>query len=328
MKTVVVGFASNSRCIYQLRVLLAAGVAAGGEEVKTEAWVLGDSSGMEQELATLPCAAVLLAGSSLNAASAMEQNLAVLQAIYKQDTPEMILFTDDLAGGELSVRLAYREGLSYRTGVLKIEMQRDMLIVTCGVYGQNLFADFLVPAQKCILSVVKDTYEPLTNNAVPSIRYLEPELAPCSFTKDVTLEENHEQVKLEDAKRLVVAGRGVGGKPGVASVEAFARIIGAGFGVSRPVSADGWASHDRVIGISGSTAKPELTLLFGVSGAAAFLAGICGSRFTVGINRDLNAPVFNACDVGLVGEYEPVLRRLTERMLAEKKDGVTKQDRL
>ncbi|MFP3153174.1 FAD-binding protein [Lachnospiraceae bacterium ZAX-1] len=118
--------------------------------------------------------------------------------------------------------------------------------------------------------------------------------------------------------KIAIAGRGIGGTSGVAAVEVFADLIGAKLGVSRPVSADGWASHDHIVGISGASVKAELALLFGVSGATAFLAGISRSRFIIGINKAPNTPVFKTCDVGLVGDYKAVLNRLNELILSKK----------
>ena len=100
----------------------------------------------------------------------------------------------------------------------------------------------------------------------------------------------------------MAAGRGAGKADNFKKLDLLAKKLGGVLGGSRPTVCDGKLPADRLIGISGSQIKPELCLVFGASGAAAFMAGIEHSRRIVAVNRDPNALIFENCDLGIVAD--------------------------
>jgi electron transfer flavoprotein alpha subunit len=95
-------------------------------------------------------------------------------------------------------------------------------------------------------------------------------------------------------------------------------------GCTRPVAADlKWFTE--WVGLSGHMVKPKLYIGVGVSGAIQHIAGIKDSKIVVAVNNDPNAPIFNACDYGIVGDLYEVLPELIREIKALKestyKDG-------
>ncbi len=58
-----------------------------------------------------------------------------------------------------------------------------------------------------------------------------------------------------------------------------------------------------MIGQSGRTVHPKLYIGIGISGQMHHMVGIKGGELLVGINEDPKAPIFEFCDLGLVGDF-------------------------
>jgi|GEM_PF-507967 len=115
---------------------------------------------------------------------------------------------------------------------------------------------------------------------------------------------------LEHAKVILAAGRGVKNKENMAVVDEAAECLGAEVAVSRPAAMNAWKPMNRLIGVSGAMAGPEVCITAGVSGAAAFYAGIEKSRFIAAINTDEKAPIMKMADVAIVDDFLPVMEEL------------------
>ena len=59
------------------------------------------------------------------------------------------------------------------------------------------------------------------------------------------------------------------------------------------------------VGQSGVMIKPKLYIGFGVSGAVNHVTGVDAEKF-IAVNRDPDAPIFNYCDYGIVGDMDEV----------------------
>jgi electron transfer flavoprotein alpha subunit len=76
-----------------------------------------------------------------------------------------------------------------------------------------------------------------------------------------------------------------------------------------------WTPMHRMIGVSGAMTKPEVCIVAGVSGAAAFYAGIEKSKTIVAINTDIRAPIIKASDVAVIDDYKAVMAELAKIVL-------------
>jgi electron transfer flavoprotein alpha subunit len=119
---------------------------------------------------------------------------------------------------------------------------------------------------------------------------------------------------LERAECVVCAGKGVSRRDQMRKVQELADILQAELGCTRPLVEEGKMDHERLIGQTGRTVKPELLVIAGASGAVQFTAAIRTSRCVIAINRDPNAAIFKYCDIGVVGDAAPFIGRLVKEL--------------
>jgi electron transfer flavoprotein alpha subunit len=131
-------------------------------------------------------------------------------------------------------------------------------------------------------------------------------------------EQRGANVNIEDADFLVAGGRGLGKAEGFEQLEALAKALGGAVAATRAVVDAGWYSYSAQIGQTGKTVAPKLYLAAGISGAIQHKVGMQGSENIVAINKDSNAPIFEFSDLGIVGDLNKIVPKLTEAVKAKK----------
>src|SRR5579884_3932686 len=151
---------------------------------------------------------------------------------------------------------------------------------------------------------------------------VEVELSP--FSTQARMIQRGEQrgadVDIEGADILVAGGRGLGKAEGFKLAEDLAAAFGGNTAVAatRAVVDAGWYPYAAQIGQTGKTVSPKLYLAAGISGAIQHKVGMQSSENIVAINKDANAPIFEFSDLGIVGDLNKILPKLTEAIKAKK----------
>ncbi len=131
-------------------------------------------------------------------------------------------------------------------------------------------------------------------------------------------EQRGADVNIEDAATLVAGGRGLGKPEGFDLCEELAGALGGTVAATRAVVDAGWYPYAAQIGQTGKTVAPKLYLAAGISGAIQHKVGMQSSENIVAINKDPNAPIFEFSDLGVVGDLNKILPKLTEAVKAKK----------
>jgi electron transfer flavoprotein alpha subunit len=146
-----------------------------------------------------------------------------------------------------------------------------------------------------------------------------PPVVPAVAVLDRVAEAGAE-VSLEEARIVVVGGRGVGGPEGFGLVDQLSSLLGGVTGASRAAVDAGWIPYARQIGQTGKIVRPALYLGLGVSGAMQHRVGMQGAEAVVAVNRDPDAPIAEVADLFVVGDLFEVGPALVSE-LRSRRDG-------
>ena len=160
------------------------------------------------------------------------------------------------------------------------------------------------------------------NGASAAVEDVEVELSPWSTKAKMVQrgEQRGADVDIEGADILVAGGRGLGKAENFSLAEDLAKAFGGNSAVAatRAVVDAGWYPYAAQIGQTGKTVSPKLYLAAGISGAIQHKVGMQASENIVAINKDANAPIFEFSDLGIVGDLNKILPKLTEAIKAKK----------
>lgn len=250
-----------------------------------------------------------------------------LDAISKFENPNIILIGATSTGRDLAPRVSARlsTGLTADCTSLEISEEKELLM-TRPAFGGNLMATIVCPDHRPQMSSVRPGV--MQKLAADNTRTGEIIEFGVNFDESKfkvrlieEVKEAKQLVKIEDAHVLVSGGRGVGTAENFKNLEKLADNIGATVSTSRAMVDAGVMSHDRQVGQTGKTVRPDIYFALGISGAIQHIAGMEESEYIIAINKDKGAPIFNTADLGIVGDVNKILPLLNNEIskLAEKK---------
>lgn len=127
-------------------------------------------------------------------------------------------------------------------------------------------------------------------------------------------------VDITEAHILVSGGRGVGSQDGFSKLAELAQQIHAEVSSSRAMVDAGLIGHERQVGQTGKTVRPNIDMAVGISGAIQHLAGMEESDYIIAINKDKFAPIFQVADLGVVGDLHKIVPILTAKLRSAMQD--------
>lgn len=234
-------------------------------------------------------------------------------------TEELYIFGNDDSSIELSVRMAARLSGSSVTEAEKLQIPEESagdsesnnkIHVTKMVYANHMEAAFIMERGPYCISLARgiESQELKMGGFV-----IKEEISCENMAEHIVSQRFYPEASeggLVEAKVILAAGRGIKNKENMAVIDKTARCLKAEVAVSRPAAMNAWKPMNRLIGVSGAMVGPEVCITAGVSGAAAFYAGIEKSKFIVAINTDEKAPIMKMADVAVVEDFFPIMEEL------------------
>ena len=266
---------------------------------------------------------------------------SIISDMIDKAKPEIVLLGATHNGRDLGPRLSSRldTGLTADCTKLEIDDEEGILLQTRPAFGGNLMATIICPEHRPQMSTVRPGVmekEDPDYDRVGDINEVEAHLDEKDIKSKVTKEakiinlksdlstiemftqikdivkEAKKGVNLEKAEMIVSGGRGVGDPEGFSTIEDLASTLGGEVGASRAVVDEGWIEKEHQVGQTGKTVQPRVYIACGISGAIQHKAGMENSDLIIAINTDPDAPIFDVCDYGIVGDLHEIVPLLSD----------------
>jgi electron transfer flavoprotein alpha subunit len=230
------------------------------------------------------------------------------------------LFGGGLLGFEIGAGLTARLNAGVTMEVTAVNVQDGKLVAERPILQDSQIADVGYVEEPGIIIGRLNAFDEKEGDGTAEVEDVAVELSEWSTKAKMVKrgEQRGADVNIEDADILVGGGRGLGQAENFKMAEELAESMGGAVAATRAVVDAGWYPYAAQIGQTGKTVAPKLYLAAGISGAIQHKVGMQNSENILAINKDQNAPIFEFCDLGVVGDLHKIVPKLTEAIKAKK----------
>jgi len=244
-----------------------------------------------------------------------------LETLLADQQFDAVLFAASVLSADVAAALAARldAGLNYDLTDLAVEDGK--LVGKRPALGDSIYVDVGWSSEPRLALIRSGTFEPEEAGGSADVAPFESRFQDFSLAATM-VEQAHEESEgpsIEDADVIVAGGRGLGSPDNFKLVEELAQALGGAVAATRAVVDAGWYPYATQVGQTGKTVSPKLYVACGISGAIQHKVGMQSAGTIVAINKDPNAPIFEFCDLGVVGDLHEIVPKLTELVRSRKR---------
>jgi electron transfer flavoprotein alpha subunit len=247
--------------------------------------------------------------------------IGVLGQLFDGGGYEYAIFGGGLLGFEIGAGLAARIDAGVTMEVTAVNVDGGKIAAERPILGDSSISTSRYKGKGIIIARL-NAFEAKETGSDAPVENISSELSPQAAQATIVTrgEQRGADVDIEGASILVAGGRGLGKAEGFALCDDLAKAFGgnAAVAATRAVVDAGWYPYAAQIGQTGKTVAPKLYLAAGISGAIQHKVGMQASENIVAINKDANAPIFEFSDLGIVGDLNKIMPKLTEAVKARK----------
>ncbi len=263
-------------------------------------------------------APVLIADSAALANPLADRYAHVITKVAKERRADLIVAASNTFAKDIVSRAAGLLGGAMAGDVVGHSFEDGELLLQRPMYAGAVLATVALCGEPKIVTVRPSAY--------PLREATETPFSIAAVAVDDAALPNHVEfdgleIKQTNRPDVTEATVVVSGGRGVKSSDDFERLVGGladvlggATGSTRALVDAGITPNDLQVGQTGKIVAPQLYIALGVSGAIQHLAGMKNSKTVVAVNKDPDAPMFDAADYGLVGDLYEVVPALIERL--------------
>lgn len=243
-----------------------------------------------------------------------EDTAAAVVAWSVAEHPWAVLAPSTAWGREVAARSA----AALRTGLtgdaVEIEVDGDDLVAWKPAFGGALVAAIRCRTRPQMVTVRAGVLPELApRTATPDVERL---AAPTTSRVEILARTRDDDLDIvAQAERVVGVGQGVD-PADYPMLDPLLAVLGAELAATRKVTDQGWLPRARQLGITGRTIAPQLFVSIGASGKFNHMVGVRTAGTVLAVNPDPDALVFDAADIGIVGDYREVVPLLVAALRA------------
>ena len=295
----------------------------GGLGVLGKAAALGDATGVVLGPGARDAAAgagpygaskVYVSEDEALASPLPQPRVDAVAALVEQTSPDAVLFGASVLSADIAAGLAARLDAGLNWDLTDLEVSDGELVGKRPALGDTVLVDVGWTDAPRLAIVRSGALDAVESGGTAEVEDLTAEFQDFS-TLATLVEQTQEESSgpsIEDADIIVAGGRGLGSPEGFKLLEELASALGGAVAATRAVVDAGWYPYSTQVGQTGKTVSPKLYVACGISGAIQHKVGMQGSGTIVAINKDPNAPIFDFCDFGVVGDLHQIVPKLTE----------------
>jgi electron transfer flavoprotein alpha subunit len=248
------------------------------------------------------------------AAPLPQPRVDVLEQLVRDGGYDTVLFGQSVLAADVAAGLAARLDAGLNWDLVDVVEQDGALIGKRPALQDSVYADVGWKSEPRLALFRSGSFDPKETGGEAQVEDARVELQEFS-TAATMVEQAHAESSgpsIEDAEVIVAGGRGLGGPENFKLCEELAQALGGAVAATRAVVDAGWYPYATQVGQTGKSVSPKLYVAVGISGAIQHKVGMQSSGTIVAINKDANAPIFEFCDFGIVGDLHEILPKLTE----------------
>lgn len=282
-------------------------------------------SGMEGELGKYGAEKVYVVDSELLKDYNTEGYAIALSELIKQNEPAVVIAGNTVFGQDYFPRVAARVGSGVAMDAIKIDLTDDNeLQVERFSHSSKAIQKQVFHGGTTMMATVRpNSFKAEEAPTTPEVISGSVELSPGDIkVKVVELQtKESDRPELTEAERVVSGGRGLASEENFKYIYELADTLGAAAGATRAAVDAGYCPYDMQVGQTGKAVSPNLYIAIAISGSVQHFAGMGSSKVIVAINKDPEAPIFQKCDYGIVGDLFDILPPFTKRVKALLSEG-------
>jgi electron transfer flavoprotein alpha subunit len=243
-----------------------------------------------------------------------------LAALVEQTGADAVLFGASVLSADIAAGLAARLDAGLNWDLTDLELRDGELVGKRPALGDTVLVDvgwIDSPRLGLVRSGALDPVESGGDAEVESFQFETSDFSTLATLLEQTQEESSGP-SIVASDIIVAGGRGLGAPDAFSLLEELANALGGAVAATRAVVDAGWYPYATQVGQTGKTVSPKLYIAAGISGAIQHKVGMQGAGTIVAINKDPNAPIFDFCDLGVVGDLHEIVPKLTELVRAQR----------